>query len=169
MATSSQRQRTEMSFTDRPAQHMFFIRNCPVLYIVLRSASHFTKAGRIVQGENLDVTTLEQAIREGWRLLTEKTPADDMDGFEIWQCATLLYSSADGTSWPALIEPVEAHLSWRPQLSDPDDEMVLKAVRRSFLRRTGGFGRIYSMKLKNMLRRVHSNSTNLLHGTVSFV
>jgi putative PIN family toxin of toxin-antitoxin system len=28
----------------------------------------------------------------------------------------------------ALIEPVEAHLSWRPQLSDPDDEMVLEAA-----------------------------------------
>jgi hypothetical protein len=24
----------------------------------------------------------------------------------------------------ALIEPVEAHLSWRSQLQDPDDEMV---------------------------------------------
>ena len=28
----------------------------------------------------------------------------------------------------ALIEPIEAHLSWRPQLSDPDDEMVLEAA-----------------------------------------
>lgn len=28
----------------------------------------------------------------------------------------------------ALIEPVEAHLSWRPQLGDPDDEMVLEAA-----------------------------------------
>ena len=28
----------------------------------------------------------------------------------------------------ALIEPVEAHLSWRPQLDDPDDEMVLEAA-----------------------------------------
>ena len=28
----------------------------------------------------------------------------------------------------ALIEPVETHLSWRPQLSDPDDEMVLEAA-----------------------------------------
>ncbi len=28
----------------------------------------------------------------------------------------------------ALIEPVEAHLSWRPQLNDPDDEMVLEAA-----------------------------------------
>jgi hypothetical protein len=25
----------------------------------------------------------------------------------------------------ALIEPVEAHLGWRPQLHDPDDEMAL--------------------------------------------
>ena len=28
----------------------------------------------------------------------------------------------------ALIEPIEAHLSWRPQLDDPDDEMVLEAA-----------------------------------------
>lgn len=28
----------------------------------------------------------------------------------------------------ALIEPIEAYLSWRPQLPDPDDEMVLEAA-----------------------------------------
>ena len=28
----------------------------------------------------------------------------------------------------ALIEPGETHLSWRPQLPDPDDEMVLEAA-----------------------------------------
>lgn len=28
----------------------------------------------------------------------------------------------------ALMEPVEAHLLWRPQLTDPDDEMVLEAA-----------------------------------------
>jgi len=28
----------------------------------------------------------------------------------------------------ALVEPIEAHLSWRPQLDDPDDEMVLEAA-----------------------------------------
>src|SRR6266853_267844 len=28
----------------------------------------------------------------------------------------------------ALIEPVEVHLSWRPQLRDPNDEMVLEAA-----------------------------------------
>ena len=28
----------------------------------------------------------------------------------------------------ALIEPIEAHLSWRPQLADPDDEMVFEAA-----------------------------------------
>jgi predicted nucleic acid-binding protein len=28
----------------------------------------------------------------------------------------------------ALIEPVEAHLIWRPQLPDPNDEMVLEAA-----------------------------------------
>lgn len=28
----------------------------------------------------------------------------------------------------SLIEPVETHLIWRPQLPDPDDEMVLEAA-----------------------------------------
>lgn len=28
----------------------------------------------------------------------------------------------------ALIEPIETYLSWRPQLDDPDDEMVLEAA-----------------------------------------
>jgi putative PIN family toxin of toxin-antitoxin system len=28
----------------------------------------------------------------------------------------------------ALLEPVEIHLSWRPQLRDPNDEMVLEAA-----------------------------------------
>lgn len=27
-----------------------------------------------------------------------------------------------------LIEPIESHLSWRPLLDDPDDEMVLEAA-----------------------------------------
>jgi hypothetical protein len=54
---------------------------------------HFTKAGRIVLGDNLEVATLEQAINEGWRLLAEKTPADDLEGFEIWQCSAFLYAT----------------------------------------------------------------------------
>lgn len=28
----------------------------------------------------------------------------------------------------ALVEPVEVHMRWRPQLRDPDDEMVLEAA-----------------------------------------
>jgi predicted nucleic acid-binding protein len=31
-------------------------------------------------------------------------------------------------AFAALIEPIEAHLSWRPQLGDPDDEMVLEVA-----------------------------------------
>jgi hypothetical protein len=54
---------------------------------------HFTEAGRIVQGENLDVDALEQAIAMGKRLLTEKAPGDNLDGFEIWRGATLCYAS----------------------------------------------------------------------------
>jgi putative PIN family toxin of toxin-antitoxin system len=32
------------------------------------------------------------------------------------------------TELAALIEPVEAHFRWRPQLKDPNDEMVLEAA-----------------------------------------
>jgi putative PIN family toxin of toxin-antitoxin system len=32
------------------------------------------------------------------------------------------------TELAAVIEPVEIHLSWRPQLRDPNDEMVLEAA-----------------------------------------
>jgi len=32
------------------------------------------------------------------------------------------------TELAALIEPIEVHLSWRPQLRDPNDELVLEAA-----------------------------------------
>ena len=32
------------------------------------------------------------------------------------------------SEFAALIEPVEVHFRWRPQLSDPEDEMVLEAA-----------------------------------------
>jgi hypothetical protein len=54
---------------------------------------HFTKAGRIVLGENLEVTELAQAIAEGWRLLAEKTQTDDLEGFEIWHCSDFLFAT----------------------------------------------------------------------------
>ena len=42
------------------------------------------------------------------------------------------FSLKDVDSFPAelaaILEPVDVHLSWRPQLRDPDDEMVLETA-----------------------------------------
>lgn len=43
-------------------------------------------------------------------------------GFDSRQLATFLDAVA------ALVEPVESHFIWRPQLRDPSDEMVLEAA-----------------------------------------
>jgi hypothetical protein len=44
---------------------------------------------------------------------------------------------------------------------------VTLSLRRSLLRRIGHFGGIHPMKLKNVLRRIHPNSANLVHGRES--
>jgi hypothetical protein len=44
-------------------------------------------------GENLDSTTLDEAIASGEKMLTERADADDYDGIEIWHCAAFLYAS----------------------------------------------------------------------------
>jgi hypothetical protein len=54
---------------------------------------HFTRSGRIAMGENLDSTTLSEAIASGEKMLTERADTDDYDGIEIWRCAALLYAS----------------------------------------------------------------------------
>ena len=54
---------------------------------------HFTCHGKIVAGEDLDTIALEEAIREGQRLLIQRAETDSWDGFEIWARAHLLYVS----------------------------------------------------------------------------
>lgn len=48
------------------------------------------------------------------------------------QCATTAFSTADMDAFlrefAALAEPVDVHFNWRPQSSDPADEMVLEAA-----------------------------------------
>ena len=44
-------------------------------------------------GENLDSTTLSEAIASGEKMLTARADTDDYDGIEIWRCAALLYAS----------------------------------------------------------------------------
>ncbi len=46
----------------------------------------------------------------------------------VASCLTLTEISAALDALATLIEPVETYLSWRPQLDDPDDEMVLEAA-----------------------------------------
>lgn len=58
---------------------------------------HFTKHGRVAQGENLAAATLDEAIEESRRLLADKPASDALDGFEIWEGPSLLYSGGRNT------------------------------------------------------------------------
>jgi hypothetical protein len=51
----------------------------------------FIQAGRIAQGCNLRVETLDAAIATGWKILADLLDPDDCDGFEIWLDSALLY------------------------------------------------------------------------------
>ena len=46
----------------------------------------------------------------------------EVSGLTLAQVDTALAALA------AVVEPVEVHFAWRPQLADPDDEMVLDAA-----------------------------------------
>lgn len=56
----------------------------------------------------------EAVLKRGEQLLACGLTLDDVD------------LALDGLA--SVVEPVEAHLRWRPQLPDPDDEMVLEAA-----------------------------------------
>jgi hypothetical protein len=56
---------------------------------------HFTHCGRVVAGENLLASTLDEAIEEARAVLATKA-ALDVDcptGFEIWVLSDLIYTS----------------------------------------------------------------------------
>lgn len=55
---------------------------------------HFTQRGRVVLGKNLEVDSLPDAVTAGHRILREIAHSQDLDGFEIWEDANLLYASA---------------------------------------------------------------------------
>jgi hypothetical protein len=46
---------------------------------------HFTKRARIVHGENLSATSLDEAIEEAQRLLSAQSNSDELDGMLIWK------------------------------------------------------------------------------------
>jgi hypothetical protein len=52
---------------------------------------HFMQAGRITQGCNLRVETLDAAIATGKKILADLIEPDDCDGLEIWLDTALLY------------------------------------------------------------------------------
>jgi hypothetical protein len=54
---------------------------------------HFTRAGHIVTGENLESATLDEAKATAEKILTERAASEHLDGFEIWDGAMLLYTS----------------------------------------------------------------------------
>ncbi|HEY0181301.1 MAG TPA: hypothetical protein VGC09_00705 [Rhodopila sp.] len=58
---------------------------------------HFTQCGRIVFGENIDESSLPEAVMTGYRLLDTMARSRKLDGFEIWQDERLLYASAGHT------------------------------------------------------------------------
>ena len=53
---------------------------------------HFMQAGRIVQGLNLKVETLDAAIATGRKILADHIELIDCDGLEIWLDSALLYT-----------------------------------------------------------------------------
>lgn len=55
---------------------------------------HFMHAGRITQGCNLEVETLDAAIATGRKILADQIDPDDCDRLEIWLDSALLYE------WP---------------------------------------------------------------------
>ena len=52
---------------------------------------HFMRAGRVTQGYNLKVETLDAAIATGRKILADHIDPDDCDGLEIWLDSALLY------------------------------------------------------------------------------
>jgi hypothetical protein len=52
---------------------------------------HFMHAGRITQGCNLKVETLDAAIATGRKILADDIELVECDGLEIWLDSALLY------------------------------------------------------------------------------
>ena len=55
---------------------------------------YFMQAGRIAQGCQLKVATLDAAIATGRKILMDLLDLDDCDGIEIWLDEALLYRYA---------------------------------------------------------------------------
>jgi hypothetical protein len=64
---------------------------CPVEKFDPMYRCHFMQAGRIIQGLNLKVETLDAAIATGQKILADHIELIDCDGLEIWLDSALLY------------------------------------------------------------------------------
>jgi hypothetical protein len=56
---------------------------------------YFIQEGRIAQGCNLDVATLDAAIATARKILADHLSIDECDGLEIWLDRALLYKFSD--------------------------------------------------------------------------
>ena len=54
---------------------------------------YFIQAGRIAQGCQLKVATLDAAIATGEKILADTLDLDECDGVEIWLDQAMLYKS----------------------------------------------------------------------------
>jgi hypothetical protein len=55
---------------------------------------YFMQKGRVTQGYNLKVASLDAAIATGRKILADHLDMDDYDGLEIWLDRALLYKFA---------------------------------------------------------------------------
>ncbi len=73
-------------------EFLFYIRNtCLIEKSRQMYRCHFLRAGRIVQGLNLKVETLDAAIATGRKILADHIELIDCDRLEIWLDSALLY------------------------------------------------------------------------------
>jgi hypothetical protein len=60
---------------------------------------HFTREGQIVWGDHLQASSLEEACAEARELLRQRADLE-LDGFEIWSGATLLFVQSEAAHSP---------------------------------------------------------------------
>ncbi len=56
---------------------------------------YFLQEGRVAEGCNLNVATLDAAIATGRKILADQLEVDSCDGLEIWLDRALLYRFRD--------------------------------------------------------------------------
>ena len=54
---------------------------------------YVVRGGRIIDGEDIDSATLDDAKTAGYKMIAERQDAHKIDGIEIWQGSLLLYKS----------------------------------------------------------------------------